>query len=190
MPYTVLMIYILKPQNKHKPYQTTKKTQTQNNDKTHTEQKAAIIFFHQLYMLPLQHQDGTQCITWHSLLRSSLQINTHFRVAQTTVAEAIFFPSHAHFIMLFNCVCFNRKIQLAGILQNLAGIIPAQLHWVQHLPSQAEHQLHFQSILSNQWWVGTVRAKEWSKHHGTIKGLKQKWLISFNWHPQFIRPLH
>lgn len=48
MPYTVLMIYILKNQNKHKPYQTIKKTQTQNNDKTHTEQKAAIIFFYQL----------------------------------------------------------------------------------------------------------------------------------------------
>lgn len=152
MPYTVLIIYILKIQNKHKLYQTTKKLKPKIMTKhTHTEQKAAIIFFYQLQMLPLQHQDGTQCITCHSLLGSSLQRNIHFRVVQTTVAEAIFFPSHTHFIMLFDCICFNRKIQLAGILQNLAGTIPAQVRRVQHLPSQAEHQLHFQSILSNQW---------------------------------------
>lgn len=37
-PHTVLIIYTLKPPNKHKPYQTNKKTQTQNNDKTHTHQ--------------------------------------------------------------------------------------------------------------------------------------------------------
>lgn len=39
MPYTVLIIYILKTQNKHKLYQTNKKPQTQNNDKTHTQSK-------------------------------------------------------------------------------------------------------------------------------------------------------
>lgn len=39
MSYTVLIIYILKIQNKHKLYQTNKRTQTQNNDKTHTQSK-------------------------------------------------------------------------------------------------------------------------------------------------------
>lgn len=183
MPYTVLIIYILKTQNKHKLYQTNKNLKPKIMTK-HTHRAKSCHNF----LLPALDA-ATLALGWYSVYYLTFSPRKQ-RAGKYSLQSGPDYCGWSNFssplipISLCSSIAYGstEKYNLLEFCRILQVIIPVQLHIVQHLPSQAEHQLHFQSILSNQWWVGTVRAKEWFKHHGTIKALKQRWLISFNWH--------